>query len=565
MILHGKCISPGVAKGRVIVAATRTPLLEAVSIPTLLSATAESERFHAAVGRAKAQLNGMRQQLVALGLTQDAAIFSAQASILADHSFSEQIESSIANDTLSAEAAVALVVLGLRTKFSNSPLAMVQDKAADILDIGQRILRCLIPVDYLESLSDGIVLAEEVTPSELVQFAHHGVRAIVTETCGMKSHTASLARGFGVPLVSGIELPIDMLQQAVEIVLDADAGLVVINPDQFEQNTVDGIVHRIRVSEEHPAAVREPISQDGIRATVLLNISGLMEAKVVSTLDADGVGLFRTEFLYHDYEQWPTEDECHTVYEQVASAIGDRELNIRLADFGAEKSPPYFDIPINRNPSLGIRGTRLLLGREDIFRPQVLAIERLARNRPLTVLLPMIDTLDTLEKTIQELCRFCHCRNRDQLPFKLGIMVEVPSAAYLIADLIEYVDSVSIGLNDLTQYMLASDRDDELVEVYHNPLQPAVLRIVGETIRVADANGKPVTMCGELAGDRDLACALLALGARRFSVSRSHYNKTVDLIRETSIGELQPIAEKLLQIRSGAAVREFLSQRFQEH
>jgi phosphoenolpyruvate-protein kinase (PTS system EI component) len=268
--------------------------------------------------------------------------------------------------------------------------------------------------------------------------------------------------------------------------------------------------------------------------------------------------LYRTEFAYLDYDRWPTDEESYATYRRVADAMGSGELSIRLADFGAEKSPAYADIPVNRNPSLGIRGTRLLLGREDILQPQVTALARLARERPLTVLLPMVDTSDTLEAAVARICRICGCRDRDELPFRLGIMVEVPSAAYEIDTLIAHVDAVSLGLNDLTQYMLAADRDDELVETYHDALQPAVLRIAAGVIRAADAAGKPVTMCGELAGDRRLAYALMALGARRFSVSAAHYPGTVKLIRGLSLGNLSATADELLRQTSGKAVRAFL-------
>jgi phosphoenolpyruvate-protein kinase (PTS system EI component) len=393
-----------------------------------------------------------------------------------------------------------------------------------------------------------------------VHLVHQNIQAVVTETCGMKSHTAILARGFGIPMVAGIDSAVSVIAPGSSLLLDATAGTIVIDADEVDRGVAETIRRQIiSLKEEKPPAALEPITRDGVRVSVLLNISDLIEAQAVSQLGADGVGLYRTEFMYLNHACWPTEDQSYEVYARVAQALGDRELNIRLADFGAEKSPPYADIPVNRNPSLGIRGMRLLLSRDDILRPQVLALDRLARERPLTVLLPMVDTMDSLEATIYRICQICRCRNRSELPFRMGIMVEVPSAAYLIAELIGEVDSVSIGLNDLTQYLLAADRDDELVEVYHDALQPAVLRMVAEVIRTADMCDKPVTMCGELAGNPNLAQVLLALGARRFSVSRSHYRMTVALVRSLSIDELTVKTQELLRLNSGAAVRRLLS------
>jgi phosphotransferase system enzyme I (PtsI) len=283
----------------------------------------------------------------------------------------------------------------------------------------------------------------------------------------------------------------------------------------------------------------EPRTRDGVRITVLLNVSDPVEASAVGELSADGIGLYRTEFHYMGSAGWPSEDECYDTYRRIAIAVGDRELNIRLADFGAEKCPAYADIPVNRNPSLGIRGIRLLLSREDILRPQVKALERLAQQRPITVLLPMVDTLDTLSRATQKLCRICRCHGQAKLPFRLGLMVEIPSAALAIKQLMAHVDSVSIGLNDLTQYLLAADRDDELVEPYHDPLQPVVLEVVQRVIEAADAAEKPVTMCGELAGEPRLVRALLAHGARRFSVSRLNYCDTVELIQGETVAPPQ--------------------------
>ena len=270
------------------------------------------------------------------------------------------------------------------------------------------------------------------------------------------------------------------------------------------------------------------------------------------------MGLFRTEFLYMDRDSWPSEDESFRAYERVAQAVGDGELNIRLADFGAEKSPAYADIPVTRNPSLGIRGVRLLLSRLDILEPQVRALARLARSRPVTVLLPMIDTLDTLLRVQNELDRICGTTEGTTRPFRLGTMIEVPSAALLIDEVIERVDSVAVGLNDLTQYLLAADRDDEFVESYHDALQPVVLRLVHRLVQTSVSRGKPVTMCGELAGDPLLTPLMLALGVRRISVSRSHVNRLSAALRGLSMSEVAPLGAAVLACSTGKEVRQVL-------
>jgi phosphoenolpyruvate-protein kinase (PTS system EI component) len=295
---------------------------------------------------------------------------------------------------------------------------------------------------------------------------------------------------------------------------------------------------------------------------MLLNISDPLEALAVRKLGADGVGLFRTEFLYMDRSGWPTMEESLAAYRAVAKALGDAELHVRLADFGAEKSPPYADIPINRNPSLGLRGIRLLLQRDDILRPQVEALTRLADERPLTVLLPMVDTIDTLEKTVDRICKMTGRGCIGDLPFRVGAMIELPSAALMIDEILKRVDSASIGLNDLTQYTLAADRDDELVESYHDPLQPVILQLMRQIIVAGDRQEKPVTICGELAGDPALTGLLLSLGLRRLSVSRTSYPGVVDAVRRLCLGDAMSWTDKLLSLTTGAAVRKFIAEHY---
>lgn len=560
MIHQGRPISSGVARGDAFVVDSRLLLQAALSLGPLFPPEGEIERFNAARSRAAAQLGSVARQLDALGHADDAAIFDAHAHLLNDPGLRGPIESAIEDEGLSAEAAVAKVVFDIEEQFLSSGSSMLHDKAADVIDIGQRLVRCLRGSDEVVSVAGRVVVAESLTPSELVRFVHHGVVAAVTENCGAKSHTAILARGFALPLVTGIASVADGIPAGTDVYVDAETGAVIVNPDESDLELIASI--GAREEQEHAGEIPglEPVTTDGERITVLLNISDVMEARSIAQMGADGVGLYRTEFLYMDRTSWPEEDDSFASYEAVAAAVGERELSIRLADFGAEKCPSYADIAINRNPSLGIRGMRLLLSRDDILGPQVRALARLARDRALTVLLPMIDTVDMLRAAIERLCRHAGCRRRDKLPFGLGAMIEVPSAALMIDEILTEVDSVSIGLNDLTQYLLAADRDDELMESYHDPLQPAVLRLVQRVILAADQCGKPVTMCGELAGDPLLARLLLGLGARRFSVSQSHYRRTVQLIRQLGASEEQQLAEEALRLDSGAAVRQLLAE-----
>lgn len=565
MILTGKTISPGVARGITHVIDARAILASAIQVKSTGLPQAEVERLHAAIGRACVELDRVQRHLTGRVQASDVAIFESHAGLLRDPQFVTRVEAEIRANGQSAEAAVARVVNDLYSAFIANPVPLVQDKAADILDIGRRLEDCLSASARPDIQVDAaaVIVAPSLTPSELVRFAHQGVAAIVTEACGTKSHTAILARGFAIPLVTGIPSACEAIPNGTEAIVDAAAGRVVFSPSEAEAAAYRHVaVHGAAGPQSEEAPPELPLTLDGVRIKVLLNISDPVEAEIVRDWDVDGVGLFRTEFVYMDRSWWPSESEGYAIYRRIADMLGDAELNLRLVDFGAEKCPPYADFPMNRNPSLGLRGIRLLMQREDILQPQVKAVARLARERPVTLLLPMLDSIDTLEATTDRLCRLVGSATREQLPFKLGAMIEVPAAAFLIDEILPRVDSISIGLNDLTQYLLAADRDDEFVERYHDPLQPAVLRLLHRVVLAAGGQNKSVTICGELAGDPKLTGLLLALGIRRLSVSRSNYRGVVDAVRRLQIRSLEGIAEEVLKLTSAAAVRRFVSEKF---
>ena len=568
MILTGKTISPGVARGTTHVVEARGILDAARNILSRGTAQAEVERLHAAIGRATVELDRVQRQLAGRVESRDVLIFESHAGLLRDPKFVSRVENEIRSNGLSAEAAVSQVTSELYAAFLANPVPLVHDKAADILDIGRRLIHCLSASLHaeVEFPKGTVIVAPSLTPSQLVRFVHHGVVGFVTETCGPKSHTAILARGLGVPLVTAIPSVCAVIPHSGEIVVDGSAGRVIFNASPEEQAIIGQMfaLQTAETSDEEEVSPAAPVTFDGVRIMVLLNISDLVEAEDIGHLGADGVGLFRTEFAYMDRDWWPTEDEIYASYREVAARLGERELNIRLVDFGAEKSPAYADIPLNRNPSLGLRGIRLLLQREDILKPQVQAIARLASERSVTLLLPMLDTPDTLESTIDRLCRFVGCAAREQLPFRLGAMIEVPAAALLVEEILPRVDSVSIGLNDLTQYLLAADRDDEFVEKYHDAMQPAVLRLLHQTVVAADAASKPLTICGELAGDPKLTGLLLALGIRRLSVARSSYRRVVASLRRFSLRSMEGMGDEVLKQGSAAAVRKYVAERLCE-
>jgi phosphotransferase system enzyme I (PtsI) len=559
MILRGQGISPGFFEGRAHVLDADAWIHAAEAVAPRRGPERERERLRAAQARAWAQLERVQSQLSHQGRKEDAEIFAAHAAMMRDPALLRRVEKGIIEDGLSAEAAVAGATTLLHAEFEASPLAMVRDKAADVLDIGHRLLRCLDPQVEARALhgEPRVLVAETLTPSELVRFAHRGPCAALTGSCGPKSHVAILARSLGIPLLTGIASPLERLAEDALVLLDAEAGIALVEPRGNELETARRIRDALARAALEPPTPRQPVTRDGIAIRLALNISDPREGEFVTQLGACGVGLFRTEFLYMDRQAWPSEEESFAAYSRLAAAIEGGELHIRLADFGADKCPDYADFPIGRNPSLGVRGVRLLLQRDDILAPQVRAIARLGERRPVVLLVPMLDSPDTLGRLTKRLEEICGSR-RDRLPFQLGAMVEVPAAALAISEILEEVDLVSIGLNDLTQYLMAADREDESVQHYHDPLQPAVLRLVRQVVSAADVAGKPVSVCGELAGDPALATVLLALGLRRFSVSRPDYSRVVALTERLSMAELEERRDEILRARTGAEIRRIL-------
>ena len=468
MILYGRSIGPGAFEGRAHVLDARAWVEAATSVVPSRRPGGEVERLRAAQARAGAQLEKVERQLAERGRRADAEIFAAHLSMMRDPMLLARIETAIAKDELSAEAAIAQAVTALHGEFDAGPSAMIRDKASDVLDIGHRLVRCLDPTVETRGAEGAplVLVAASLTPSELVRFAHRGPCAALTEVCGEKSHVAILARSLGVPLVTGLVRVVQQVREGALVLVDGDAGVAIVDPTGREEREAERVRRALVRARRSEPAIGQPSTRDGVSVRLALNISGRDEAEWVPKLGAAGVGLFRTEFLYMNRTSWPDETACVDAYEQVGNAMGDGELHVRLADFGADKRPEYADFPIGRNPSLGARGVRLLLQRDDILGPQVRALGHIAARRPLTVLVPMLDGVDTLRRLRHRLAELLRC-GPDELPFRLGAMVEVPAAALAIEEILREVEWAAIGLNDLTQYVMAADREDESIEWLH--------------------------------------------------------------------------------------------------
>lgn len=554
--LRGRSLSPGVFAGRAHILDGNAWIESARLIEPKASTEQELERLFKARAQADSQLQRVEERLARQGRRSDAEIFGAHRALLGDPTLEERIEACIRARGLSAESALVEVIEGVHSEFSGHRSPMIHDKAADILDVGHRWLRSLNPAAE-EQASSGqptTLVATSLTPSELIAFTHTGPIAAVLHECGAKSHVAILARSLGIPVVVGIPWPAKSIAEGDRLLIDGDAGVVRIVPSDVSDGEVETILRDLTRSESVAQVPRQPRTLDNVSIQVSLNISDPSESRYIEKCGAAGVGLFRTEFVYMDRDGWPSEDESHDAYQQVAAAVGPGILHIRLADFGADKCPRYADFPIGRNPSLGLRGVRLLLAREDILAPQIKTIARIAVQRPVLVLIPVLDGVDTLHEFNGAVERICGWP-REEFPFALGAMIEVPAAALTIEALLDHVDHVSIGLNDLTQYVMAADREEEVVERYHDPLTPAVLGLADRVIAAAHARGKGVSVCGELAGAPALTKVLIALGLRELSVSRTDYFSVLESIENLSVQELSMLGDHIRRADTAKEIR----------
>src|SRR5579872_5774879 len=322
MILSGKTISPGLARGVTHVIDARGILESALGVRPAGAAQAEVERLHAAIGRACVELDRVQRQLAGRVEASDVSIFESHAGLLRDPKFVSRVEHEIRSNGQSAEAAVSRVASELHAAFLANSVPLVQDKASDILDIGRRLVHCLSEslASDVELEQGTVIVAPSLTPSQLVRYAHHGAVAVVTETCGPKSHTAILARGLSIPLVTGIPSACALIPHRTEAIVDAAAGQVVFNLAEEEQAAFQQMFAQqiTDISDEEDVPPEPPVTADGVHVKLLLNISDAVEADAIAQLGADGVGLFRTEFGYMDLTWWPTEDEIYATYRDVA-------------------------------------------------------------------------------------------------------------------------------------------------------------------------------------------------------------------------------------------------------
>ena len=535
----------------------------------------EIQRYEEAQGKATEELEGIKEKTRQTIGPEEAEIFSAHIMVLQDPEYSGAIKALIRSEGQNAEWAVQIVTDRFLELFKSMENDYIRERAADLRDVSNRLLRNLLGISTqsLSEITENVILvADDLTPSDTAQLDRDKVVGIVTNIGGKTSHSAIMARSMEIPAVVGLQDIVEKIKAGDFIIVDGNEGKVFVNPAEdlihsYQEKQLSYEAQR----QELKKLVNQPsITPDEVQVELVANIGNPQDALVAVNNGAEGIGLYRTEFLYMGRDELPSEEEQFEAYKAVTVMFGkEHPVVIRSLDIGGDKALPYLDMPKEMNPFLGYRAIRLCLDRTDIFRTQLRAILRASAFGNIKLMYPMIATLEelraankVLEAVKQELLAETIPFNKDM---EVGIMVEIPAVAVMADRFAKEVDFFSIGTNDLIQYTMAADRTNETVSYLYQPFNLAVLRLIRGVIDAAHKAGKRVAMCGEMAGDLTVLPILLGLGLDEFSMSASSVLPARALVRQLPWRKAQTIAKAVLEMDNPLEVESFVKQEMQRN
>lgn len=549
---QGKGVSEGLAMAQIHLF---TPKLPEISRQPAADAEAEVAKLEATLAAAEEELRGLYETAKEKMGEQEAEIFDAHLTILGDeYSVREPIIQRIREQKQNAAAAITDQFDELAQMFRSLGDELMAERAADAEDLKQQLLRICLGCgrqDLSVLPGDVIVLAEELTPSDTVRMDTAHVKGIATRLGGATAHSAIIARTLGIPAAAGIDGWQTEALNGHMAILDGADGTLTVDPTDEETASYQSRKAQADCEAQALEAFRTCPSQtkDGISLEICANIGTPQEAQQAMEYGADGVGLFRSEFLFMDRDALPTEDEQFEAYRTAAETMAGKPLIIRTLDVGGDKKLPTLELPHEDNPFLGFRAIRMTLSHPEIFRPQLRAILRAAAYGDVRIMFPMIGSMDQLREAkalLREQEQTLQAEGVPTGPVKVGMMVEIPAAAVLAEEFAKEVDFFSIGTNDLTQYTLAVERGNAAVAHLYAPEHPAVLRLIAMTAQAAAERHIPCGMCGEAAGDPKLAPAFVGMGVNELSMSPRRVPAVRKLLSELTMDECRQAAEKLL-------------------
>jgi len=567
-MIQGIGASSGIAIGKAFVLPTWEWDLPDQRIDSIDLAK-EFERLYEGVRTSKNEIEFLKNEFREVVGPDQSSIFDAHIAILEDPVFMSEIQAIIERQYKAAEVAVKEAIDHFVKMFDLLDDEYMKERALDIKDVGNRLLKHLLGAPEITLPSDTnpyLLVAKELSPSQLANLNQNYVLGIATLQGGRTSHSAIMARALGIPFVLGLEGKLDdPIQTGDMLVVDGGEGTVYVNPDEEILQRYTQIrdeqmekKNRLRQLASVPA-----VTLDGIEMRLAANISSLKELNVALSNGASGVGLFRTEFLYMDRQHFPEEEEQFDVYREVAEKVSPNTVVIRTLDIGGDKHLDYFALPEEDNPFLGYRAIRICLDRKGLFKTQLRAILRASHFGNVKIMYPMISSLDEVREANAVLEEAKRELDEEGIPYnshiQIGIMVEVP-AAVMIADLLaEEVDFFSIGTNDLVQYVLAVDRMNEKIAHMYNPFHPSILRMLKMTVDAAKAKGIMVSVCGELAGDERALALWVALGVHDLSMSAHSILHLKSRVLEMCEKECVELKDRLFSCRTNREIEQLLN------
>ena len=567
-MISGIPASPGIVFGKALVLKEEKIVLDTTKI-TDDQVEAEVARFYEGRNAAVEQLNSIKDRAFASLGEEKAAIFEGHLMILEDEELEEEILDYLRSHNVNASVAASKIIDQQVAMLSEIDDEYLKERAGDIRDIGNRLIKNILGmpiVDLGDINEESILVAYDLTPSETAQLNLEKVLGFITDIGGRTSHTSIMARSLELPAIVGTNNVTEQVNTGDFLILDAVNNRIYINPTQAQIDELKALEAKLAEEKAELAKLKDlpAITLDGHKVDVVANIGTIRDCDGAHRNGAEGVGLYRTEFLFMHRDQLPTEEEQFIAYKEVVEAMDGRLVVLRTMDIGGDKDLPYLNLPKEMNPFLGWRAIRIALDRREILHAQLRAVLRASVFGKLAVMFPMIISVEEIRelKSVMEILK-AELRTEGKAfdeNIQIGVMVETPSAAVNAKFLAKEVDFFSIGTNDLTQYTLAVDRGNELISHLYNPMQPSVLSLIKQVIDASHAEGKWTGMCGELAGDEHATLLLLGMGLDEFSMSAISVPRIKKLIRNVNFQDAKALADKALQQPTAAQIERLIEE-----
>ncbi|ELF0087898.1 phosphoenolpyruvate-protein phosphotransferase PtsI [Salmonella enterica subsp. enterica serovar Enteritidis] len=553
-MISGILASPGIAFGKALLLKEDEIVIDRKKI-SADKVDQEVERFLSGRAKASAQLEAIKTKAGETFGEEKEAIFEGHIMLLEDEELEQEIIALIKDKHMTADAAAHEVIEGQATALEELDDEYLKERAADVRDIGKRLLRNILGlaiIDLNAIQEEVILVASDLTPSETAQLNLQKVLGFITDAGGRTSHTSIMARSLELPAIVGTGSVTAQVKNGDYLILDAVNNQVYVNPTNDVIEQLRAVQEQVATEKAELAKLKDlpAITLDGHQVEVCANIGTVRDVEGAERNGAEGVGLYRTEFLFMDRDALPTEEEQFAAYKAVAEACGSQAVIVRTMDIGGDKELPYMNFPKEENPFLGWRAVRIAMDRKEILRDQVRAILRASAFGKLRIMFPMIISVEEVRALRKEIEIYKQELRDEGKAFdesiEIGVMVETPAAATIARHLAKEVDFFSIGTNDLTQYTLAVDRGNDMISHLYQPMSPSVLNLIKQVIDASHAEGKWTGMCGELAGDERATLLLLGMGLDEFSMSAISIPRIKKIIRNTNFEDAKVLAEQAL-------------------